>query len=41
MGPLLKADLWESTAVPELRVHAARLAEHLRGASVPADSTAG
>jgi uncharacterized NAD(P)/FAD-binding protein YdhS len=30
-GPLLKADHWESTAVPELRVHAARLAAHLRG----------
>lgn len=36
-GPLLKADLWESTAVPELRVHAARLAAHLRAAAfVPA-----
>ncbi|HVG43251.1 MAG TPA: FAD/NAD(P)-binding protein [Longimicrobium sp.] len=40
VGPLLKADLWESTAVPELRVHAARLAEHLRGAAVPAESAA-
>ncbi|HEX7243894.1 MAG TPA: FAD/NAD(P)-binding protein [Longimicrobiaceae bacterium] len=28
-GPLLKADHWECTAVPELRVHAARLAAHL------------
>jgi uncharacterized NAD(P)/FAD-binding protein YdhS len=35
-GPLLKADHWESTAVPELRVHAARLAEHLRAAAAPA-----
>jgi uncharacterized NAD(P)/FAD-binding protein YdhS len=35
-GPLLKADHWESTAVPELRVHAARLAEHLRATAVPA-----
>jgi uncharacterized NAD(P)/FAD-binding protein YdhS len=26
VGPLLKASHWESTAVPELRVHAARLA---------------
>ena len=37
-GPLLKADHWESTAVPELRVHAARLAACLRGsvaAAVP------
>jgi len=34
VGPLLKADFWESTAVPELRVHAARLAAHLRGAAV-------
>jgi uncharacterized NAD(P)/FAD-binding protein YdhS len=40
VGPLLKADLWESTAVPELRVHAARLAEHLRGAALPAASAA-
>ena len=40
VGPLLEADLWESTAVPELRVHAARLAEHLRGAAVPAESAA-
>ena len=29
MGPLLKADYWEATAVPELRAHAARLAERL------------
>jgi uncharacterized NAD(P)/FAD-binding protein YdhS len=36
VGPLLKADLWESTAVPELRVHASRLAVHLRGAVVRA-----
>ncbi|HEX5726023.1 MAG TPA: FAD/NAD(P)-binding protein [Longimicrobiaceae bacterium] len=33
-GPLLKADHWESIAVPELRVHAARLAAHLRGTAV-------
>ena len=26
VGPLLKASLWEATAVPELRVHAARVA---------------
>jgi uncharacterized NAD(P)/FAD-binding protein YdhS len=32
-GPLLKADYWEATAVPELRVHAAQLAAHLRGAA--------
>jgi uncharacterized NAD(P)/FAD-binding protein YdhS len=35
VGPLLKASHWESTAVPELRVHASRLAatvaESLRG----------
>ncbi|MDP9177701.1 MAG: FAD/NAD(P)-binding protein [Gemmatimonadota bacterium] len=30
VGPLLKAQYWEATAVPELRVHAARLAAHLR-----------
>jgi hypothetical protein len=29
VGPLLKADYWEATAVPELRAHAARLAEAL------------
>lgn len=29
VGPLLKAMHWEATAVPELRVHAARLAEQL------------
>jgi uncharacterized NAD(P)/FAD-binding protein YdhS len=29
VGPLLKADYWEATAVPELRQHAARLAERL------------
>jgi uncharacterized NAD(P)/FAD-binding protein YdhS len=29
VGPLLKARDWEATAVPELRVHAARLAELL------------
>ncbi len=29
VGPLLKARDWEATAVPELRVHAARLAERL------------
>lgn len=33
IGALLKTDFWESTAVPELRVHAARLAAHLRGAA--------
>jgi len=41
VGPLLKADFWESTAVPELRVHAARLAAHLRAAAVPAANAAG
>jgi uncharacterized NAD(P)/FAD-binding protein YdhS len=29
VGPLLKADYWEATAVPELRAHAARLAQRL------------
>ena len=28
-GPLLKGEFWEATAVPELRVHAAQLAERL------------
>lgn len=31
VGPLLKATEWEATAVPELRVHAMRLAEQLVG----------
>jgi uncharacterized NAD(P)/FAD-binding protein YdhS len=29
VGPLLKAQYWESTAVPELRIHASRLAGEL------------
>jgi uncharacterized NAD(P)/FAD-binding protein YdhS len=29
IGPLLRADRWEATAVPELREHAERLAHHL------------
>jgi uncharacterized NAD(P)/FAD-binding protein YdhS len=29
LGPMLRPDHWESTAVPELREHAARLAQHL------------
>jgi uncharacterized NAD(P)/FAD-binding protein YdhS len=29
VGPMLRADHWEATAVAELRVHAARLASHL------------
>ena len=29
VGPLLRATHWETTAVPELRQHAARLAQHL------------
>ena len=29
IGPFLRAKYWESTAVPELRVHAQRLADHL------------
>ena len=29
VGPFLKSRYWEATAVPELRVHAARLAEQL------------
>ena len=29
VGPLLKAQWWEATAVPELRVHAAALAQAL------------
>ena len=40
IGALLKSDFWESTAVPELRVHAAQLAAHLRQTAVPAARTA-
>jgi uncharacterized NAD(P)/FAD-binding protein YdhS len=29
VGPMLRPDHWESTAVPELREHATRLAQHL------------
>jgi uncharacterized NAD(P)/FAD-binding protein YdhS len=29
LGPMLRAACWETTAVPELREHAAQLAEHL------------
>jgi len=31
LGPMLRADYWEATAVTELRGHAERLAQHLRG----------
>jgi uncharacterized NAD(P)/FAD-binding protein YdhS len=31
VGPMLRPEHWESTAVPELREHAARLAHHLAG----------
>ena len=31
LGPMLRADHWESTAAPELRNHAERLAGHLSG----------
>lgn len=31
LGPMLRPEHWESTAVPELREHAARLADHLTG----------
>jgi len=48
VGPLLRAAYWESTAVPELRVHAARLAAGLVAsledpgpAPMPADSRSG
>lgn len=40
VGPLLKARYWEATAVPELRVHAARLAGKLRALAVKADTDA-
>jgi uncharacterized NAD(P)/FAD-binding protein YdhS len=33
IGPMLKAGLWEAIAVPELRVHARRLAEFLTSKS--------
>jgi uncharacterized NAD(P)/FAD-binding protein YdhS len=31
LGPMLRADHWEATAVPELRAHAESLARHLAG----------
>ncbi|ANI55840.1 FAD/NAD(P)-binding protein [Pseudomonas glycinae] len=31
VGPMLKAELWEATAVPELRVHASALARRISG----------
>jgi uncharacterized NAD(P)/FAD-binding protein YdhS len=34
IGPQLRADHWEATAVQELRVHAERLASHLVGAAM-------
>jgi uncharacterized NAD(P)/FAD-binding protein YdhS len=33
LGPMLRADHWESTAAPELRAHAVALAEHLAQAT--------
>jgi uncharacterized NAD(P)/FAD-binding protein YdhS len=38
VGPLLKAQWWEATAVPELRVHAAALAHALVRDRLPADA---
>jgi uncharacterized NAD(P)/FAD-binding protein YdhS len=38
VGPLLKADLWEATAVPELRRHAKVLAQRLATRLWPADA---
>jgi len=45
VGPLLRADYWEATAVGELRMHAERLARHLAerlpdGANRPVPSAA-
>jgi uncharacterized NAD(P)/FAD-binding protein YdhS len=34
IGPMLRADHWESTAAQELRVHAERLAHHLSASAV-------
>jgi uncharacterized NAD(P)/FAD-binding protein YdhS len=35
LGPMLRADHWEATAAPELRVHAEQLARHLSEAPFP------
>jgi uncharacterized NAD(P)/FAD-binding protein YdhS len=35
IGPMLRARFWEATAVPELRVHAARLASIILGPTLP------
>jgi uncharacterized NAD(P)/FAD-binding protein YdhS len=40
VGPLLKASQWESTAVPELRVHATRLAGTLAASIAAAEKDA-
>jgi uncharacterized NAD(P)/FAD-binding protein YdhS len=39
VGPLLRAQFWEATAVPELRVHAASVAERLALAAAEASVT--
>jgi uncharacterized NAD(P)/FAD-binding protein YdhS len=35
LGPMLRADHWEATAVPELRAHAEQLARHLVARQLP------
>jgi uncharacterized NAD(P)/FAD-binding protein YdhS len=40
VGPLLRADYWEATAVGELRLHAEQLARHLVEANRPVSSPA-
>jgi uncharacterized NAD(P)/FAD-binding protein YdhS len=41
IGPMLRAKSWESTAVPELRVHAEALARHLATSSSALSAAAG
>ena len=41
LGPMRKESLWETTAVPELRVQAANLAEHLLAADLGWDQSEG
>jgi uncharacterized NAD(P)/FAD-binding protein YdhS len=38
LGPMLRADHWEATAVPELRAHAERLARHLAASASKTDA---
>jgi uncharacterized NAD(P)/FAD-binding protein YdhS len=40
VGPLRRAELWETTAIPEIRVQAKEIAERILGRAAPGDLTA-